>query len=85
MKHGLPSLLSIAVINVMTKKQVGEEGVYLAYASTWSWEVRAAQAEPVMTGAHWLVCQDLFSEPSQRTQAYLLGGSTTRRGWALPH
>lgn len=76
MKQGVPSLLSIAVINITTQKQRGEEGVYLAYASTSSWKARA---ETVVAIAHWLVGHDLYT-----TQAYLLSCGTIHRSLGSP-
>lgn len=85
MKHGVPSLLSIAVINVMTKKQHREEGVYLASAARSSWEVRAGtQAETVVNIVHWLVCQDFLNQLSYTTQAHPLRYGTTHRRLGSP-
>jgi hypothetical protein len=78
--------------NVMTKKQVGEEGVYSAYTSmllfitkevrtgTQAGQEAGADAEAMEEGCYWLASPGLLSLLSYRTQDYQPRDGTTHNG-----
>jgi hypothetical protein len=75
--------------NIMTKKQVGKERVYLAYTSTLLFITKGTQdrimrQRPWRNAALWIVSPGLLSLLSYRIQNYQPRDGTTHNGPPFP-